>query len=126
LETKEPGDEPYEFKIQLFKADEYEKTQLIEFGSQSFDQEIMERLKDYDAEQPRSQTHKIGSKFDKHRILFTIKAKEKAIQFWQDFVMDKSKRIHECCRHKIYLQMPEEVYIKYSDIEAEKLLKEKE
>jgi hypothetical protein len=40
--------------------------------------------------------------------------------------MDKSKRIHECCRHKIYLQMPEEVYIKYSDIEAEKLLKEKE
>ena len=83
----------------------------------------MLRLMDYDAEQPRSQTHRIGDKFDKHRIMFRIKNKEKAIEFWQDFVMNKSKLIHEGCRQKVYLQKPEEVFVLYGNIKNEKNLK---
>lgn len=86
----------------------------------------MARLMDYDAEEPRSQTHKFGEQFDKHRIMFRIKNKEKAIQFWKDFVLNKNKRIHEGCRHKVYLQKPEDVFVKYGDIEAEKYYKEEE
>ncbi len=40
--------------------------------------------------------------------------------------MNKSKRIHEGCRHKVYLQKPEELFVKYGDIEAEKYYKEQE
>jgi hypothetical protein len=52
---------------------------LIAFGSPSFEQEIMLRLMDYDAENPRSQSHRPGEQSDKHRIMFRIKNKDKAI-----------------------------------------------
>lgn len=81
---------------------------------------------DYDAIDPRFQTHRIGEQFDKHRVMFRIKIKEKAIQFWQDFVLRKGKRIHEGCRHNVYLQKPEEIFVKYGDIEAEKYYKREE
>jgi len=40
--------------------------------------------------------------------------------------MNKNKRIHEGCRHKVYLQKLEEVFVKYGDIEAEKYYQEQE
>jgi hypothetical protein len=40
--------------------------------------------------------------------------------------MSKNKRIHEGCRHKVYLQKPEEVFVKYGDIEADKYYQELE
>lgn len=63
----------------------------------------MIRLMDYDAENPRSQSHRPGEQIDKHRIMFRIKNKEKAILFWKDFVLLRGKKIHEGCRHNVYL-----------------------
>jgi hypothetical protein len=59
-------------------------------------------LFDYDISNPKFQTHYPGEQFDKHRVLFTIKDKDKAIQFWQDFSV-KVSHFFEGCRHIVYL-----------------------
>ncbi len=99
---------------------------MIVFGSQDFDTKIFFDLMDYDIENPRSMTHRQGDAQDKHRIMVTIKNKEKAIQFWRDFMVTKGKRIHEGCRHTIFLQKPAELFIRYGDSEAEKYYAEQE
>lgn len=86
LEGEDPGIEGHEFKLQLFKNEDYVENiqdNLVPFGSPAFDSDITVRLMDYDVENPRYQTHnRMGEQFDKHRIMFRIKNNEKAIQFW--------------------------------------------
>lgn len=82
LELEEPGEQGHEFKMQLRKNENYVDTvneDLMVFGSQSFDDKIALVLLDYDAGNIRTMTHRPGDLQDKHRILFTIKSKEKAI-----------------------------------------------
>ena len=72
------------------------------FGYGEFDEYLAGTLFDYDSVNFKSQTHYPNEQFDKHRILFTIKDKEKAIKFWQDYVINKT-HFFEGCRHIVYL-----------------------
>ncbi len=72
------------------------------FGYGEFDEYLATTLFDYDIVNFKSQTHYPNEQFDKHRILFTIKDKEKAIKFWRDYVINKT-HFFEGCRHIVYL-----------------------
>lgn len=127
LKEEEPGESGHEFKLQLFKHPSYEASDneaLKAFGYQPFDDYVAQTLFDYDVTSFKSQTHYPGEQFDKHRILFTIKDKEKAIKFWQDYM---SKALFfEGCRYMAYLQKPEDLFVRYGDQEAAKYYAEQE
>jgi hypothetical protein len=104
LKEEEIGEAGHEFKLQLFKLanNPSESSALRAFGYESFDEYIASALFDYDIVNFKSQTHYPAEQFDKHRILFTIKDKEKAIKFWLDYVITKTHTF-EGCRNVIYL-----------------------
>ena len=117
LQEEEQAEAGHEFKLQLFKQTNFkslEESGEPAFGYDDFDKMIAATLIDYDISNFKSQTHYPAESFDKHRILFTIKDKEKAIKFWQDYVIDK-KRYFQGCRHIVYLQKPDEVFVRYGD-----------
>ena len=122
LKEEEPGEHGNEFKLQLFKDGNYqpaEDSAIRAFGLAEFDAYIASELFDYDVVNFKSQNHFPGETFDKHRILFTIKDKEKAIKFWEEYIIYK-KKFFEGARHQVYLQKPPEIFIRYGDQEAEK------
>lgn len=78
---------------------------------------------DYDA-QPRFGQLAPNDR-DRYKVFITIKDKEQALRCYQDFSMPNKISIPGA-RHKIYYVRPEEVFVKYGDIEAEKYYKEEE
>lgn len=129
LENEDPVPEVHEFKLQLFKEGGYEPTGDEEadsgikvFGLRDFNMDVTAILMDYDVENPR-----FGqlTQPDKLKVFFSIKEKEKAIQCYKDFTFNKAFRIPGA-RHKLYYVRPEEIFVKYGDIEAEKYYQEEE
>ena len=104
MKEEEIGESGHEFKLQLIKQPSYsqESSALRAFGFGEFDEYIASTLLDYDIVNFKSQTHYPNEQFEKHRILFTIKDKEKAIKFWLDYVITKSN-FFEGCKAVVYL-----------------------
>ncbi len=55
---------------------------------------------------------------EKYKVFFNVKTKEDALRCFKDF--NTSKRIISGARHKLYYVRPDEIFLKYADIEAEK------
>jgi len=104
LKEEEIGESGHEFKLQLIKQPSYsqESSALRAFGLGEFDEYIASTLLDYDIVNFKSQTHYPNEQFEKHRILFTIKDKEKAIKLFVDYMINRS-RSFEGCKAIIYL-----------------------
>jgi len=79
---------------------------------------------EYDAENPRFMVHHRGEPVDRHRVFFNIKNKDKAIQCYKDFQQRKIR--FEGSKSLMYLVLPEEVFVKYGDIEAAKYYEQEE
>lgn len=62
---------------------------------------------------------------DKHKVFFSIKDKEKALQAYRDLGVKKQVKIPGA-RFILYYVRPEEVFVKYGDIEAEKYYAQEE
>lgn len=92
-------------------------------ATEDFEREIGFKLMDYNAENLRFQQHNRSEIVEKHRLFFIVKEKELSIKLWDD-LHDRSFHFHPEVKHIIYLSKPEELYVKYGDIEAAKYYEE--
>lgn len=76
---------------------------------------MIDTLSNYEAISPRISF--LHDDRDKLRVMFRIKDKEKAKKCYQDFYQSYS--IIQGAKTFIFLIKPEELYVKYGDIEAE-------
>lgn len=90
-----------------------------------FEANLTSELMEYDASNIRFQQFKPSEPKDRQRVFFVINNKEKAIKCYEDFSFNRDKVI-EGARFKIYLQKPEEILVKFGDIEAKKYYEEQE
>jgi hypothetical protein len=115
LEAEEPGQFGHEFKMHLFNRNE-EK----EIFDEQFELQLSSFLSDMGAE-----NFKFGRESEiKMRVNFYVNDKQKAIDIYKYFI-DKELTILEA-KANIYLQKPEEIFVKYGDIAAEEYYKKEQ
>ena len=88
---------------------------MVAFSSNEHNVQIAAVLMDFDANNIRP-----GAPFqqvDKHRVFFSIPDKSQAIKCFKDF--NKIRALIPGSRHKLYYVRPEDVFVKYADIEAQ-------
>lgn len=125
--TEDPAPEAYEFKLQLFKDTEYkpgEDEPILVFASTDYNTALTEMLMEYDCENFRFQNVRPHETPDKHRVFFSIKNKEKAAEVFKTF--NRKDFFIPGARQKLYYIRPEEIFVKYGDIEAELYYAEEE
>lgn len=110
LQTEQPGPYGHEFKMMVFKKGE----DSIPFDDQ-FELMLSDFLSEYNISEVRF--HSIVDSSDKLRVHFKIQDQNLALKCYQDFNLN-FKTINESLRTQLFLQKPEEVFVRYADEEA--------
>jgi hypothetical protein len=121
IRDEDPSPPSFEFKLQLFKDANYqpcEEEPILVFASQDYNMMVSDILMDLGAENFRFQSVRPNETPDKHRVFFSVKDRDLALDIYDKFQGYKVKI--PAARLKLYYTRPEEVFVKFGDIEAEK------
>lgn len=112
LENEEPGPGGFEFKINLIRT----QNSSGEFDSAELEKEVFKTLSaEYDATDIRIKLVGEG----KLRCIFRVKDKEPSLKLFNDIATNPYMFMKDV-KAVIFPQMPEETFVKYGDIMAQK------
>ncbi|TNV83256.1 hypothetical protein FGO68_gene17489 [Halteria grandinella] len=117
MQTEDPAPEKFEFKLQLFKDTNFQPSdsdKILVFSSQEFNVNVGVALIDFNATDV-----KYGRPdAEKYKVFFNIIEREDAIRCFETF--NFKRNMIPGARHKLYYVRPDEIFLKYADIAAEK------